>query len=501
MSKTLPILFFSTAIFGLSADPYALVGTFTNTTNPRQSVSADAIITFDKDGNCVLKVFPPLYGSGTCKLNDYDARTGYTEIVSEGALINITASGSAKEDGTITGQYNVESPSTPELPQFGSFQFKVFKGVQQPQQLNDVLNWETVKNGEEEFLIIRDGNTVSIHHKDGKYAGRRAFLGADGNPTVLIEDSGNVSVYRDFKTNAVLYTWVKGTHDGFFVKESEGMSQYLDRFFQPTGWSSILVNQQTVFVHGVEGDAELYDSSLQPLGIRSGKTPAGKLYWSKTNGEITEFFDESFKPLGWYSVQMNGNTYYAQDRGNNTFVFFDANMKELKSPKRSGFWANFGRVAAAMANGFQQGYQQAQQAQAAAAPRNAQTQQSTFVWQQPGLATTNSQSGTYSTNTQQMGNFTHSNTIGPNGYTANSTTLRVGTFDYITGSSSSGSFSGTTQHVGNFDYTHLTTPSGTWNGTSNQVANFTYHNFTGPNGQTVSGTSVRVGDFIYTNLR
>src|ERR1700683_3112955 len=188
MSKTLPILFFSTAILGLSADPYALVGTFTNTTNPRQSISADAIITFDQDGNCLLRVFPPLYGSGTCTLKEYDARTGHTEILSEGALINITARGTAKEDGTITGQYKVETSSTPELPQLGSFQFKVFKGVQQPQQLSDVLNWETVKNGDEEFLIIRDGNAVSVHHKDGRYAGRRAFLGTDGNPTVLIED-------------------------------------------------------------------------------------------------------------------------------------------------------------------------------------------------------------------------------------------------------------------------------------------------------------------------
>jgi hypothetical protein len=94
---------------------------------------------------------------------------------------------------------------------------------------------------------------------------------------------------------------------------------YLDRFLQPTGWSSREVNKQTVFVHDVNGDLELFDSSAKPLGIRSGKTTGGLVYWSKTAGDVTEF--QSFKPLRWYSLQMNGNTYYARARGKNKFIF------------------------------------------------------------------------------------------------------------------------------------------------------------------------------------
>jgi hypothetical protein len=114
--------------------------------------------------------------------------------------------------------------------------------------------------------------------------------------------------------------------------------------------------------------------------------------------------------------------------------------------------------------------------------------------------TTDSLGNLYTTNSQQMGNFTFSNTTGSNGYTANSTTTRLGTFDFINGSSSVGKFSGSSDRLGNFDFTNLTTPAGTWNGTSTQVGNFTFHNFVGPSGQTMSGTTTRIGVFIFTNI-
>jgi hypothetical protein len=62
--------------------------------------------------------------------------------------------------------------------------------AQKPLQLSGVLSWDTFKSGNEELFIIKDGDVVSIHHKDGKYAGVRAFLGKDGVPAYFIQDTG-----------------------------------------------------------------------------------------------------------------------------------------------------------------------------------------------------------------------------------------------------------------------------------------------------------------------
>jgi len=280
---------------------FALVGTLTNTTNPQQAVSADAVISFDKWGGCILKISPPLYGSGTCSIKTLDQKSGNIEIMSRGALVNIHASGTVS-GGFISGSYSAESPSIPELPQSGTFHFAMAGGLQNPLRLSDVLSWDTVKSGDQEFLVIREGSLVSVHQKDGTYAGRRLILDQGGNPIVVIEDSSTASVYRDFKTKAVLMTWVRDGNEGYFMRPNSGGMVYLDRFLQPTGWSSIGADKQTVFVHDVNGDFELFDGDMKPLGIRSGKTPSGQIYWAKTTGNITEFLDQSFKSLGWSSA-------------------------------------------------------------------------------------------------------------------------------------------------------------------------------------------------------
>jgi hypothetical protein len=509
MRKTLLSLLLAAVTCAGATDPVALVGTVTNTTNPKQPISADALMTFDKDGHCILKISPPLYGSGACALKTYDEKTGYTEITSEGALLNITATGTTT-GASMTGSYKVESPSTPDLPQSGTFQFTVVSGSQTPLQLSDVLSWDTFKSGDEEFLIIRDGEVVSVHHKDGKYAGLRLILGKDGNPTHLVQDTDTTSIYRDFKTKKVLLTWVKEGENGYFMQPVSGGIAYLDKFLQPTGWSSIEVNKQTIFLHEVGEHVELFDSDIKPLGIRSAKTTSGKIFWSKTTDNVTEYFDQAFKPLGWYSIQMNGETYYARARGKNKFTFYDANMRELKKPRQDGFWASFARGMAtglaAYGNAMQQAaaYRTQQTQGYAAVPRSyIPYSYTSTTMAAPAInttTTTDSLGSSYITNSQQMGNFTFSNTTGSNGYTANSTTTRLGTFDFINGSSSVGNFSGSSNRLGNFDFMNLTTPAGTWNGTSTQVGNFTFHNFVGPSGQTMSGTTTRIGDFIFTNI-
>src|SRR5262245_61812242 len=57
-------------------EPVALEGSVTNTTSAKQPMSAAVLITFDQRGSCVLRVSAPLYGSGVCRLDQFDEKTG-----------------------------------------------------------------------------------------------------------------------------------------------------------------------------------------------------------------------------------------------------------------------------------------------------------------------------------------------------------------------------------------------------------------------------------------
>ena len=46
---------------------------------------------------------------------------------------------------------------------------------------------------------------------------------AHGNPTLLAEDSENASVYRDFKTNKVVLTWLRIGDTGYFIQEEKAV--------------------------------------------------------------------------------------------------------------------------------------------------------------------------------------------------------------------------------------------------------------------------------------
>src|SRR6185312_13518814 len=77
------------------ANPFNLVGTAVNTTDPQKTIAAPIQMAFGQDGKCVLTVSPPLVGSGSCEINAYDEKTGRVEITSTGAL-TIFWSGAAK---------------------------------------------------------------------------------------------------------------------------------------------------------------------------------------------------------------------------------------------------------------------------------------------------------------------------------------------------------------------------------------------------------------------
>lgn len=271
-----------------------------------------------------------------------------------------------------------------------------------------------------------------------------------------------------------------------------------------TSWMSVVVQSQTVYAHDDGNSIELFDASFKPLNIRSGKNSSGKTYWMRTAPDgVTEYFDDSMNPLHWYSAVENGQTYYASVVGKSVKVY-DANLQPIH--RRSGFWLN-------VARGFAAGlaaYGQALQAQAAASANNVR------VSAQPNTSydTTTQQIGSfgysdtigsdgshYNTTTQRIGNFDYSTTTGSNGYNASTVRQQIGNFRYTTGSSSYGSISGTTQRIGNFDYSTFTTPQGQWNGTSQQIGNFGYHTFTAPDGSFHTGTSQRIGDFVYTSTQ
>jgi hypothetical protein len=536
----------------VAADPFYLVGVVTNTTNEEQQQTAAAVFSFDQVGFCTLVVGPPLYGSGGCAVASFDRETGKLELISFGPLITIKWTGTMK-DGIATGTYLAELRGVPVLPENGTFSFFFQEKVDKPPKLGDFLASETVTFGDSEFVVWLERDMLSVHHKDGTYAGRRVVLDGNGKALVVIDDSANGSVYRLADSDEPFLEWVTDGKTGYYAQRNGKTKRYLDRFFKPTGWVSFEAGSHTIFAYQDSDGIELFDGSLKPLGLRSGKTSSARVYWMATKDGVTEYLDESFKSLNWYSLQHDGRTYFATLDRKKKVKLYDANLKELRPPKKEGFWTQFAR-------GFAMGmaaYGQALQAQQAAAQSSGYTdyasytslpihssrreqaqssgytdyasygtptyprprsynrsssamtptipynQTTTSISPSSSLSFSNTYTSTgqsYTTTTQRLGAFTYSNTYGSGGYHASSTTQHLGAFDYTSGYSSDGYFFGTTQRIGNFIFSNFTTPSGGWSGTSNQIGNFTFHNFSGPQGQHLSGTSTRIGNFIFTNI-
>jgi hypothetical protein len=489
-----------------AGDSLVLVGTVTNTTNPKSPVTAELVLSIDEQKNCVLRVGPPLYGSGACAITSFDEKAHTISFESYGPLITIKASGVVNV--ALMGSYSVLYPSLPEVPQEGTFELRVVDG-REPLSLADVLVADTTRIGDEEYLLWRERDLVSFHHKDGKYAGMRIFLGKENRPSLIIQDSATGSIYTDAVSGQVLLEWTSDGKNGYFKRTNEGVSVYLDRFLQPTGWSSLMVNGQELFIYEDKDGAELFDANLKSLGIRAHTTTTGKLYWTYIQDGVTQYFDASFKPLNWYSFTRDGQTIFAYGSGKR-FKFYDSNLREIKATKKPGFWARF---AQGMALGLA-AYGQALQAQAAAQQQGSTYQNTYSAYSLPSYnsttidttptfgwtTTTDTLGNSYTTMTQRIGNFTYSHTRGSGGYTSSATTQSIGQFDYTNGMSNAGAFYGVRQHIGDFSYLNLSTPTTTWTGTSQRIGNFTFHNFTSSTGQTLSGTSQRIGDFIFTTI-
>jgi hypothetical protein len=90
-----------------AANPFSLVGTVVNTTDPDKTLAAPIQMSFGQDGTCVLTISPPLIGSGSCAIKTYDEKSGRIEITSTGA-VNIAWTGTVKGN-FVTGSYHIDA--------------------------------------------------------------------------------------------------------------------------------------------------------------------------------------------------------------------------------------------------------------------------------------------------------------------------------------------------------------------------------------------------------
>jgi len=482
-------------------NPPSLHGVASNTANSAKPVSAMVTLSISSQGNCIVRVEAPLYGSGPCEVTASNDSTGLFTIVSNGP------SGQIRWAGTLSstayqGTYSVTYPDFPQIPETGSFKL-IPNFVPVILRLEDVL-WSSefdAKDGTKVYALA-DRDMVYFLNSKHEYAGIRVLLDDKQEPFIRIEDHKDGSLYVDAKTNQRLLEWHTAGKDGYFCKPSGDVTLYYDRFMNATPWSSVIVQGSTIYLKDAGDGVDLYDSSFKPLNIRYAKASSGKSYWASTDSTgLTEYFDDSFKSLHWLSTVREGQTYYAHVVGKKVKVY-DSVMHPIEN--KSHFWANLGKgLAVGLA-----AYGQAIQARAAA------NQQRTYS-SPGGIYSTNTQpiggtsysnsavsNGTnYSTTTLTIGDTDYSTTTGSNGYYASTTNQHIGNFGYISGSSSVGPISGSTQKLGDSTYSNYSTAAGQWNGSSQRIGDFTYHTITSPSGSVHTGTTQKIGDFLYTTIQ
>ena len=417
MSRILLVVVLSTCLSCAASakDPFSFSGTATNTTDPNKSSAGALTISFNEQGECVLRVQAPLYGSGPCNVKQFDQATGALTILSTGPSAQITWTGTLVDTG-YAGSYSIAYPDFPQLPEKGTFTLAV-DAKPANLKLSDVLSTSDFRNGDKDFHLLTERNLVYVLDQDYSYVGIRLFLDEKQNPVVRVEDHKDGSLYIDPSDNKTLMEWHTDGKEGFFSKTVEGVTSYYDRFMNDLRWSSVESNGQKLYAREEGNSIELFDASFKPLNIRSAKTKGGKLYWAKTYDDgLTEYFDDSMKPLNWYSAVRDGQTYYAHAVGKKVKIF-DANFSEVR--KKPGIWSNFGRgLAAGLA-----AYGQALQARA-------QSNASSPSYTTPAP--------TYNSTTQNIGGFGYTNTTGSDGSSYNTTTQRIGNFDYSNTTGSNG---------------------------------------------------------------
>ena len=502
-------------------EPVFLQGTVTNQTNPEQPVEATTTVTFDVEGNGVIRIDNPLYGSGACQILSFDEQSQEIVLYSEGPLHHITWTGKVTEAGII-GTYQAEDVAQTSLPDWGVFEFR--SGIGDPLVLTDVLSATTIKVEGEEYLLLREGEKalISLHNLDSTYAGQIIALSEDGaSAQYLITDQENGRVVTDVNTNEVVLEWIADGKTGYFALNQGEIVQYLDRFYNSLGWSSLTSDDGQIFFFKQVGEhLELYDGNLEPLNTWSGTTEDGRMYWAKREGDVVAYYDQQFNPLNWYSFEAGGQTFYATENSKGKIRYFNSALEEVKQKKKEGFWTKFARGLAIglqvtgqvleayndQKSTYSSNYDTSSTGNAgyATSTRRANRSRSTRTTStrigNTTYSTTAGLGSTYTTTGTRLGNTTFYNTYGSGG-SGSVTSQRIGNFEFLSGQSGGSSLSGTIQHLGNFSYTNLHTGSESWSGASQRIGNFTYHNLRSSEGRHLSGSSQKIGNFIYTTVR
>lgn len=511
------LLLFS-CIVAAENPPLCFGGTVTDTTNPHAPKRAPLGLRLT-DQSCAVVLGEPMYGSGPCQLQSLDEETGEVQLTSRGPLVVTKWTGTLA--GTkFSGRYADSYPELPDLPGSGEFALEV-ADCSTIETLADIMGVVPLEEREgKKTVLLRERNFISIHDAaDGKYLGRRGFLNKDGELEVLIEDSQDSSVATRVSDGQVLVEWYREGDSGYYVRPVGQERVFLDRFLQPTGWSSLGSGDSLVYLRRTGTRVDVFDKERRPTGMWSDKTPQGRVYWARSRDGVTEFLDESFKPLNWYAFEKGGQTLYARQDSGGQLRIYDSAMRELRQEqprqKKTGFWGKLGKGLLIGLAAY--GEAQAQQEAAARAAREEETRQNSFnstsrlglnqtrtVQRTGGTDYTHvSGDGGYSatTSTQRLGSTSYSHSTDNRGNSASWTTQRLGSMDFTSGYSSAGSFSGTAQHLGSTTFSNLTSPSGQWRGTSQRLGNFTFHSFTGPDGRMLNGTTTQIGDFAFTTVR
>src|SRR5439155_21161444 len=89
---------------------------------------------------------------------------------------------------------------------------------EKPLKVADVLSLDTITVQGKEYLLWLDGDILSVHQKNGDYAGVRFLLDDASKPLFIVKDYSNGSTYLDTVSRQVVLEWVTDGKFGYFQR-------------------------------------------------------------------------------------------------------------------------------------------------------------------------------------------------------------------------------------------------------------------------------------------
>jgi hypothetical protein len=202
----------ATALCVYGANPFNLVGTVVNTTDPDKTLAAPIQMVFGQDGACVLTISAPLVGSGSCAIKNYDEQSGHIEITSTG-VVNIAWSGTVKGN-FVTGSYRIDASS-----QFGTFYLAIVNQPENTTPAPQTAPRPIPRSDGECIPAIESAISGSVHGWDGdtifKLDNGQIWQQAEYGYTYFYEYHPDVTIYQ---TNGGCRMKVKDEEETIAVK-------------------------------------------------------------------------------------------------------------------------------------------------------------------------------------------------------------------------------------------------------------------------------------------